>query len=162
MASWCQYLPNTYLWPEPLSGPWSYLLDCLSSDTWMYNRPQTSHVWTRFLIPTSYPQICFTVMHSSTSPIQFSCSVMTDSLRPHGLQHTRLPCPSPTPGACSNSCTSSQWCYPTISSSVIPFSSCLQSFPIPPTSCYSLLKSLSFRHVFFLFLDCALSVPFSP
>ena len=47
----------------------------------------------------------------------------------HGLQHDRFPCPSPTPGACSNSCPSSQWYYPTISSSVIPFSSCLQSFP---------------------------------
>ena len=47
----------------------------------------------------------------------------------HGLQHTRLPCLSPTPGACSNSCPLSRWCHPTISSSVIPFSSCLQSFP---------------------------------
>ena len=54
---------------------------------------------------------------------------MSDSLRPHGLQHARLPCPSPTPRACSNSCPLSQWCYPTISSSVVPFSSCLQSFP---------------------------------
>ena len=54
---------------------------------------------------------------------------MSDSLRPHGLQHSRLPCPSPTPGACSDSCPSSRWCHPTISSSVIPFSSCLQSFP---------------------------------
>ena len=54
---------------------------------------------------------------------------MSDSLRPHGLQHARLPCPSPTPRVCSNSCPSSRWCYPTISSSVIPFSSCLQSFP---------------------------------
>ena len=61
--------------------------------------------------------------------IQFSCSVVSDSLRPHGLQHTRLPCPSPTPRACSNSCPSSWWCHPTISSSVVPFSSCLQSFP---------------------------------
>ena len=59
---------------------------------------------------------------------QFSHSVMPDSLWPHGLQHTRLPCPSPTPVACSNSCWSSWWCHPTISSSVIPFSSCLQSF----------------------------------
>ena len=49
--------------------------------------------------------------------------------RPHGLQHARLPCPSPTPGACSNSCPSSRRCQPTISSSVVPFSSCLQSFP---------------------------------
>ena len=54
---------------------------------------------------------------------------MFNSLWPHGLQHARLPCPSPTPGACSNSCPSSQWCHPTISSSVIPFSSCPQSFP---------------------------------
>ena len=59
----------------------------------------------------------------------FSHSVVSDSLRPHGLQHTRLPCPSPTPRACSNSCPWSQWYQPTISSSVIPFSSCPQSFP---------------------------------
>ena len=51
------------------------------------------------------------------------------TLWPHGLQHSRLPCPSPTPGACSKSCPSSWWCHPTISSSVIPFSSYLQSFP---------------------------------
>ena len=51
-------------------------------------------------------------------------------LQPHGLQHTRLPCPSPTPGACSHLCLLSQWCHPTISSSDIPFSSCLQSFPV--------------------------------
>ena len=61
--------------------------------------------------------------------VQFSHSFMSDSLPPHGLQNTRLPCPSPTPGACSDSCPLSQWCHPTISSSVIPFSSCLQSFP---------------------------------
>ena len=54
---------------------------------------------------------------------------MFDSLGLHGLQHTRLSCPSPTRGACSNSCPSSWWCHPTISSSVVPFSSCLQSFP---------------------------------
>ena len=61
--------------------------------------------------------------------VQFSHSVVSDSLWPHRLQHTRLPCPSPNPGACSNSCPSSRWCHPTISSSVIPVSSCLQSFP---------------------------------
>ena len=61
--------------------------------------------------------------------LQFSWSVMSNSLWPHGLQHTRLPCPSPIPGACSNSCPSSQWCHPTISSSFVPFSSCLQSLP---------------------------------
>ena len=60
---------------------------------------------------------------------QFSQSVMSDSLQPHELQHAKLPCPSPTPGVYSNSCPSSRWCHPTISSSVVPFSSCLQSFP---------------------------------
>ena len=60
---------------------------------------------------------------------QFSHSIMSDSLQPNGLQHSRPPCPSPTPGACSNSCPLSQWCHLTISSSAIPFSSRLQSFP---------------------------------
>ena len=64
-----------------------------------------------------------------TISVQFSHSVMSNSLRPHGLQQTRLPCPSPTPRACSNSCPLSQWCHPTISLSVVPFSSHLQSFP---------------------------------
>ena len=59
----------------------------------------------------------------------FSHSVMSDSLRPHGLQHTRPPCPLLTPGVYSNSCPLSWWCYPTISSSVVPFSSCPQSSP---------------------------------
>ena len=63
------------------------------------------------------------------SSVHFSHSVVSELLRPHGLQHTRLPCPSPTPRACQNSCPSSWWCYLIISSSVIPFSFCLQSFP---------------------------------
>ena len=63
------------------------------------------------------------------SSVQFSHSVVSDSLPPHGLQHAMLPCPSPTPRTCSNSCPLSQWCHLTISSSVRPFSSCLQSFP---------------------------------
>ena len=60
---------------------------------------------------------------------QFSHLVVSDSLQPHGLQYAKLPSPSPTPRACSNSCPSSQWCHPIIASSVIPFSSCLQSSP---------------------------------
>ena len=60
---------------------------------------------------------------------QFSRSIVSNSATPHGLQDTRLLCPSPTPRACSNSCPSSQWCHSTIPSSVVPFSSCLQSFP---------------------------------
>ena len=60
--------------------------------------------------------------------VQFSCSVVSDSLWPHEPQHTRPLCPSPTPGVYPNSCPLSWWCHPTISSSVVPFSSCLQSF----------------------------------
>ena len=64
-----------------------------------------------------------------TASVQFSHSVVSYSLRPHGLQNARPPCPSPTPSVYSNSCPSSQWCHPSISSSVVPFSSRLQSFP---------------------------------
>ena len=63
------------------------------------------------------------------SSVQFSHSVVSDSSWPHGPQHTRPPCPLPTPRACSNSGLLSRWCHPIISSSVVPFSSCLQSFP---------------------------------
>ena len=66
---------------------------------------------------------------SHFSSVQFSRSVMSDSLQPHELRHARPPCPSPTPGVYTNSCTSSWWCHPAISSSVIPFSSSPQSFP---------------------------------
>ena len=66
---------------------------------------------------------------NSQSSVQFRCLVVSDSLQPHEWQHTRPPCPSPTPGVYSNSCPLSWWCHPAISSSVIPFSSCPQSFP---------------------------------
>ena len=62
--------------------------------------------------------------------VQFSRSVVSNSLRSHGLQHARPPCPSPTPRVYLNLCPLSQWCHPTISTSVVPFSSCLQSFPV--------------------------------
>ena len=69
------------------------------------------------------------ILHIELSSVQFSRSFMSDSLWPHGLQHARLPCPSPTSRAYSNSCPSSHWCHPTISSSVVSFSSHLQFFP---------------------------------
>ena len=65
---------------------------------------------------------------------------MYDSLQPHGLQHARPPCPSPTPRACSNSCPSGQWYHPTISSSVVPFSPCLQSFPASGSGSFPMSK----------------------
>ena len=86
---------------------------------WSYTFHLRAGRWASLAPPTSCP----------SSTVQFSRSVVFDSLQPHGLQHYRLPCPSPTPRACSNSCPSSCRCHPTISSSVIPFSSCLQSFP---------------------------------
>ena len=72
---------------------------------------------------------CFIMHIDARLSVQFSCSVVSDSAQPHGLQHGRLPCPSPAPGAHSNSCPLSQWCHPTISSSAIPFSSRLHCFP---------------------------------
>ena len=75
------------------------------------------------------PRLAYLKCIHFLSSVQFSHSVVSNSLWPHGLQHARPPCPSPTPGACSNSCPLSRWCHPTISSSVVPFSSRLQSFP---------------------------------
>ena len=71
-----------------------------------------------------------TVLEMAISSVQFSHSIISDSLQPHGLQHARLLCPSPTPRVYSSSCPLSRWCHPTILSSVIPFSFCLQSFPV--------------------------------
>ena len=68
-------------------------------------------------------------MFGEAEDTQFSSVQLLSRVRLHGLQHDRLPCPSPTPRACSNSCPLSQWCHPTISSSVVPFSSCFLSFP---------------------------------
>ena len=90
-----------------------------------------------FIVETTTPATAFYLVvfprkqqfKQCFSSVQFSLSVVSNSLQPRGLQHARPPCPSATPGACSNSCPSSQWCHRTVSSSVIPFSSCLQSFP---------------------------------
>ena len=79
----------------------------------------------RLSISSSKTYFCLCSVFS----VQFCCSVLSDSLPPQGLQHPSLPCPSPTPGACSDSCPLSQWCHPTVSSSIVPFSPCLQSFP---------------------------------
>ena len=76
-----------------------------------------------------YIKRCLVLLAIHFSSLQFSRSVVSDSLRPHESQHTRPPCPSPTPGVVSNSRPLSQWRHPTISSSVVPFSSCPQSLP---------------------------------
>ena len=82
--------------------------------------------------------------------VQFSCSIVSDSFWPHEPQHARPPCPSPTPGVHPNPCPSSRWCHPTISSSVVPFSSCPQSFPASGlfqsvSSSYQVAKVLEFQ-----------------
>ena len=87
-------------------------------------KPEVLLIWVNgntFFLKKQYKSV-------SSFKVQFSCSVMFDSLHPHGLQHAKLPCPSPSPRACSNSCPLSWWYHPIIPSSVIPFSSCLQSF----------------------------------
>ena len=86
------------------------------------------------IFPSNWPHrkrdLCIHhLLHANKCFLLFSCTVVSDSLQPHGLKHARLLCPSPSPRACWNSCPLSQWCHPTISSSVIPFSSCLQFFP---------------------------------
>ena len=92
-------------------------------------------IWRPAVITGEVPMAQFQGSASEAVPLacatsgQFSHSVISDSLWPHGPQHARPPCPSPTPGACSNSSPLNWWCHPTISSSVIPFSSRLQSFP---------------------------------
>ena len=80
------------------------------------------------LPPQDLCTCCSLYLHLITL-LLFSCSVVSDSLWPHWLQHPRPPCPSPSPTVCPNWCPLSQWCHPTISSPVAPFSSCLQSFP---------------------------------
>ena len=82
-------------------------------------------IWRKFLISCYAEDTRHEYIMYQFSPV----TVTSDSLRPHGPQHTRLPCPSPSPRVYPNWCPLSQWCHPTISSSVIPFSSCLQSFP---------------------------------
>ena len=92
--------------------------------------PGSSVIWGISLPATPYSHLVSSrSVDFKASSVQFSHSVVSDALWPHGLQHTRLPCPSPTPRACSNSCPLSWWCHPTIPSPVVPFSSCLQSFP---------------------------------
>ena len=91
----------------------------------------SAYLWNFSITEYGFPLSSVTSSGFSTkeSPVQFVTQSFSDSLQPHELQHARPPCPSPTPGIHPNPCPSSQWCQPTISSSVVPFSSCPQSFP---------------------------------
>ena len=116
--------------PRRVQRTWTVQSKC-SSDaphrqwTWMRapRKGSTKGRWAQRLWPGAVSQ--YTGVQFSS----FQSSVMSDSLRPHELQHTRPPCPSPTPRVHPNPCPLSRWCHPTISSSVVPFSSCPQSFP---------------------------------
>ena len=121
MRNWNFYF-DLFLWPSPPHFPPS-------------PRPGNQHSTLGFCVwqwGSSYKwyHVTFAILHLACFALLllFSRSVVSNSLRPHGRQHTRLPCPSPPPRVCSNSCPLSQWCHPTISSFVIPFSF-LQSFP---------------------------------
>ena len=114
-------LPLKNFLPAPVSQSGSpYLVPSLSQEHLKFYQAQ--HLQYRH-------SNCHRKIQFSASSVQFSCSVVSDSLRLHELQHVRPPCPLPTPGVYSNSRPLSWWCHPPISSSVVPFSSCLQSFP---------------------------------
>ena len=90
--------------------------------------PSVTAVWEKALFFSGFVHTCIYLWVTCLA-VLFSCSFVSDSLQPHGLQHSSLPCPLSSPEACSNSCPLSLWCHPTSSSSVVPFTSCLQSFP---------------------------------
>ena len=104
-----------------------YAIDCSPRKT-IFNHLQNAN-WNVSMLAKARVYHSLRIILESSLLYQFSFSVMSDSLQPHGLQHARHPCPSLTPWVSSNSYPLSWWCHPTISSSVVPFSSCLQSFP---------------------------------
>ena len=124
---------NSYATFFFLKSVYFYLEDnCFTMPCWFLAYISMNQVW---IYPCALPlEPPYHLPPHPTPPgfhfsVQFSHWVVSDSLRPHGLQHTRFPCPSPNPRVYSNSCPLSWWCHPTILPSVTPFSSCLQSFP---------------------------------
>ena len=106
-------------------------------------RPQDSRTVESKLLLFKSSSLWYSVLTAlGNESVQFSYSVVSDSLWPHGLQHARLPCPSPTSRDCSNSSPSSRWCHPTISSSAVPFSFCLQPFPAERLTLFQWVSSL--------------------
>ena len=110
--------------------PWHFFSSVMWSVTYFTDQGQTSTSHLTSGVQWKWCSITLIKhLYFQFSSVQFSHSVVSDSLQPHELQHARPPCPSPTPGVHPNPCLLSWWCHPTISSSVIPFSSCPQSFP---------------------------------
>ena len=106
--------------------PWHKIL---SATFWLFDLGQVNFCLPQFSHMQNEDTSSYFIQLSEFCSVQLSRSVVSNSLWPHGLQHARPPWPPPSLGACSNSCPSSWWCHPTISSSVVPFFSCLQSFP---------------------------------
>ena len=118
-----EYIPRRWIAGITLS---STSLETACFSKWLHH---VTFLWTVNEGPILSTFVFISLFYYSHLSVQFSRSVVSDSLQPHESQHARPPCPSPTPGVHSNSCPSSRWCHPAISSSVIPFFSCPQSLP---------------------------------
>ena len=114
---------------RPSSPPWKTVSSLQFLRVWQSRILRPSALHTCIPSPRTFFNPYSLYLRPWALVVIVQCAVLANSLRPHGLQHTRLPCPSPSPRACSNSCPLSQWCHPTISSSAVPYSSCPQSFP---------------------------------
>ena len=134
---WCQLLPGLKLkfslgGPQPLPSLWqltSWPRDHMLCIVKLSDRGGSPSLNWLYMNEKKIFYCIKATKIASIDSVQFSHSVVFDSLQPHESQHARPPCPSPTPRAHPNSCASSQWCHPAISSSVVPFSSCPQSLP---------------------------------
>ena len=124
-------IPIKYLFPACpwVKADWRNKAETLGRLSTLYPRYQIRHLPFMLLVKIKFGMNVSILFLCQLSSVQFSHSVISDSLRPHELQYARPPCPSPTPGIHSNSCSSGRWCHPAISSSVVPFSSCPQSLP---------------------------------
>ena len=128
---WCKMWWDYSLYLLKRSKSWLFGYLCYDDNKLIWSKTDSASQRTNFMI-TYHLHKAYHVpdaTQSTFSSVQFSCSVMPCSLWPHEPQHARLPCPSPTPRVHPNPCPSSRWCHPTTLSSVIPFSSCPQSFP---------------------------------
>ena len=162
MATHSSILAQRIPWTERLAGdsPWdlkeSDMTEWLTLTFFSYLTQFTSCCsWINYIISESrLPEgIVFRRLLGGLSSLQFSCSVMSDSLWPHRLQHARLPCPSLTSRGCSKACPLSRWCHPTISSSVVPFSFYRQSLPasgsfprVSPSHQVAKVSEFQFQH----------------
>ena len=107
------------------------LLNVIWQPGWKGSLGENEYMYMYGWVTSLFTWNCHNTILSAISSVQFSRSVVSNSLRSHELQHARPPGPLPTPGVHPNSCPLSQWCHPTIASSVVPFSSCPQSLPAP-------------------------------